>query len=210
MKPLKIALSLLLLALFPLQQTNATVISQSCYEDYRPGTYYPPELLGTICETYATYALGGTAAISSTNGNPFMTVNIIGTMSQYTSVTTDTSGYSTGYTITDMTFTATGLGTYSLTNYPSWGGAQNSITGGGFTTDNTTMWDIWSDGVNATAVTLDGSDPDFISGLNLYVNGVKTYVADVHLSAVPVPAAFWLFGTGLVGLAGVAKRKNRV
>lgn len=28
------------------------------------------------------------------------------------------------------------------------------------------------------------------------------------LSAVPVPAAFWLFGTGLLGLAGVARRKK--
>ena len=29
-------------------------------------------------------------------------------------------------------------------------------------------------------------------------------------TAVPVPAAVWLFGTGLLGLIGVARRKNRV
>ncbi len=29
-------------------------------------------------------------------------------------------------------------------------------------------------------------------------------------SAVPVPAAMWLFGSGLLGLIGVAKRKNKV
>lgn len=30
---------------------------------------------------------------------------------------------------------------------------------------------------------------------------------DVQISQVPVPAAVWLFGTGLVGLAGVARRR---
>lgn len=30
------------------------------------------------------------------------------------------------------------------------------------------------------------------------------------LSAVPVPAAFWLFGSGLLGLVGFARRKNTV
>lgn len=29
-------------------------------------------------------------------------------------------------------------------------------------------------------------------------------------SPVPVPAAVWLFGSGLIGLAGVARRKNRI
>jgi hypothetical protein len=28
------------------------------------------------------------------------------------------------------------------------------------------------------------------------------------VSAVPVPAAVWLFGSGLLGLAGVARRKQ--
>jgi len=28
------------------------------------------------------------------------------------------------------------------------------------------------------------------------------------VSAVPVPAAFWLFGSGLIGLVGFARRKK--
>jgi hypothetical protein len=55
-----------------------------------------------------------------------------------------------------------------------------------------------------------------LAGLNLYVmndffnnggtvlNGTVTVV-----SAVPVPAAFYLFGTGLLGLAGVARERRR-
>ena len=31
---------------------------------------------------------------------------------------------------------------------------------------------------------------------------------DIHVSAVPVPAAIWLFGSGLLGLVGVARRKR--
>jgi len=30
----------------------------------------------------------------------------------------------------------------------------------------------------------------------------------VSASAVPVPAAVWLFGSGLIGLIGVARRKK--
>jgi hypothetical protein len=39
--------------------------------------------------------------------------------------------------------------------------------------------------------------------------GFGTYlVRDKNLSAVPVPAAVWLFGSGLLGLVGVARRKQ--
>jgi hypothetical protein len=31
---------------------------------------------------------------------------------------------------------------------------------------------------------------------------------NIVVSAVPVPAAFWLFGSGLIGLIGVARRKK--
>ncbi len=36
----------------------------------------------------------------------------------------------------------------------------------------------------------------------------KTYYDDNLASAVPVPAAAWLFGSGLIGLVGIARRKN--
>jgi hypothetical protein len=32
----------------------------------------------------------------------------------------------------------------------------------------------------------------------------------VSISAIPVPAAVWLFGSGLIGLVGLARRKNQV
>lgn len=33
------------------------------------------------------------------------------------------------------------------------------------------------------------------------------YISKIEFSAVPVPAAAWLFGSGLLGLIGVARRK---
>jgi hypothetical protein len=33
-------------------------------------------------------------------------------------------------------------------------------------------------------------------------------IDDVNLSVIPVPAAVWLFGSGLLGLVGVARRKK--
>ena len=44
----------------------------------------------------------------------------------------------------------------------------------------------------------------FAGAWNLGTNGALTY----SVSAVPVPPAAWLFGSGLVGLVGVARRKN--
>ncbi len=35
-----------------------------------------------------------------------------------------------------------------------------------------------------------------------------TYSFDLLLTPVPVPAAVWLFGSGLIGLIGVARRKK--
>lgn len=41
-----------------------------------------------------------------------------------------------------------------------------------------------------------------------YGDQVDFNPAAVTVSAVPVPAAVWLFGSGLIGLAGIAKRRS--
>jgi hypothetical protein len=50
-------------------------------------------------------------------------------------------------------------------------------------------------------------------GSNIYEitfsNGVVTSV-DAVPTVIPVPAAAWLFGSGLLGLVGVARRRARV
>ena len=43
---------------------------------------------------------------------------------------------------------------------------------------------------------------------NLHTNLYPTGEINGYFSPVPVPAAVWLFGTGLIGLAGVARRRR--
>lgn len=59
---------------------------------------------------------------------------------------------------------------------------------------------------SATATVSEGLLSGIVSSLHL-VNADITYTYD-DISAVPVPAAIWLFGSGLVGLVGVARRKK--
>lgn len=54
---------------------------------------------------------------------------------------------------------------------------------------------------------LNGSDwlsSDFITAIPVTYEG-----ADITVGAVPVPAAVWLFGSGLIGLVGIARRRTQ-
>jgi hypothetical protein len=72
---------------------------------------------------------------------------------------------------------------------------------------------LWS-GVYGTGYTLDytavvpKADPSGFGGVpyQLHLVGV---VNEAVVSAVPVPAAVWLFGSGLLGLVGIARRKKK-
>lgn len=92
-----------------------------------------------------------------------------------------------------------------------YGGTDVSVTFTGTKADSTTV---------ATTFTLDGSDgwetflfgDEFSSLTSLVWNNVADYHAfdniTVEASSVPVPAAIWLLGSGLVGLAGLRRKKN--
>jgi hypothetical protein len=63
----------------------------------------------------------------------------------------------------------------------------------------------------------DGSAFSFVSNYNAIVPGnaytiefgsVTGEIFGVDLAPVPVPAAVWLFGSGLIGLVGIARRKK--
>lgn len=91
------------------------------------------------------------------------------------------------------------------------------------TTFNTTSLCNWTDHMSCYGMAVSGETPLFddgiagspmidgpFMGLNLTLDigsGNSLHVTGVP-SAVPVPAAVWLFGSGLIGLIGVARRKK--
>ncbi|RRQ21596.1 VPLPA-CTERM sorting domain-containing protein [Thiohalobacter thiocyanaticus] len=49
---------------------------------------------------------------------------------------------------------------------------------------------------------------DFALGTELLNGEIIFGHSEASLSAVPVPAAVWLFGSGLAGLVGIARRRR--
>ncbi len=72
-----------------------------------------------------------------------------------------------------------------------------------------TVWMLASgdpdgDGVNGIPMAAGGPFAGFNANFNASMGGI----ADVSDIPIPVPAAVWLFGSGLIGLVGIARRKK--
>lgn len=116
--------------------------------------------------------------------------------------TTDIGGGLLDIAVEDYSFIAN-IVSYGLDGVATFG---NSITGSLMTGGSTTV---------ATASLAEGF---FLSGLDSIVwfhgeNGVEAELnmdlgGTLEASAVPLPAGVWLFGSGLIGLIGVARRKK--
>jgi hypothetical protein len=81
--------------------------------------------------------------------------------------------------------------------YANWNSTSGSIQEfnvGGLATLTPTGPSTWE--LSFTHTQLDGPFPDFTSEINM------------EISQVPVPAAAWLFGSGLLGMIGTARRKK--
>ena len=80
---------------------------------------------------------------------------------------------------------------------------------GDFTMASVTFQAIGS-GVSSLLMTEWGANPWAGGGslLNPEFGAASVAVTEIPVSAVPIPAAIWLFGSGLIGLIGFAKRKK--
>ena len=125
-----------------------------------------------------------------------------------------------GLTWTAHSGTTFGPGTYTIPTIE--GGTYTGIvvgagqTGGhilfnwGATTniDVVNVWD--TDGSTACAQQYCSSDidGDGIRGIGMIDGAFPGFNANFDFTVVPVPAAVWLFGSGLLGLVGVARRRK--
>ena len=75
--------------------------------------------------------------------------------------------------------------------------------------DVVNVWDVnglvytSTDGIATNPV-----NPDGVRGYGMLDGAFPGFNANFDFTAVPVPAAVWLFGSGLLGLVGVARRRK--
>ena len=131
-----------------------------------------------------------------------------------------------GFTWTAHDGTTFGPGTYTFASVEG-GTYTNVVVGAGqvgghilFDWNTTTnidvinVWDVVGDTYTSTDVAADAINgtvqPNGIRGLQMIDGAFPGFEANFDFVApIPVPAAVWLFGSGLVGLVGVARRRRR-
>ncbi len=151
---------------------------------------------------------GGIIGITDNNLNPLNTAAL-----QAGNVTTWGSGFEGDIqNFIAPTYTAGGT-VYSFSNGTPGGSVWGAATGntGGST-------DLYGQGPNSAGIGLGTSVPLYGVTGNNGTGTVQSYIlGDLELtvngtletiSAVPLPAAVWLFASGLLGLAGVGRRRS--
>ena len=104
-----------------------------------------------------------------------------------------------GGTYTGVVVGAGQVGGHILFNW----GANSNI-------DVVNVWDVGAGGVYTSVDAPAGNpvNPDGIPGFGMIDGAFLGFGANFDFTAVPVPAAVWLFGSGLLGLVGVARRRK--
>jgi len=107
-------------------------------------------------------------------------------------------------------FSATCTGTdVCFHDFGNWG--NNNALNYGFPTEG----QIGGGSVGFYSILTDNSSPTLksiasqVGTFDLATDGTLTFAGVGAVSTVPVPAAVWLFGSGLVGMVGVARRKKQ-
>ena len=76
--------------------------------------------------------------------------------------------------------------------------------------DVVNVWDVTgNDYFSTDGIAGNPVNPDGIRGYGMIDGPFPGFNANFDFTAVPVPAAVWLFGSGLVGLVGVARRRRK-
>lgn len=142
---------------------------------------------------------GSDLTLSETNGTVFPSVD--GTEFSFTNTTTSnktgTWNYTPGAGDPGTRYWATKAGN----NFRLFWEVQSSAVASGGACDVTDVYTLGCLNEALTTTTGDWTTPS-----NKSLSHITFY--DTGTTVVPVPAAVWLFGSGLLGLAGVARRKK--
>ncbi|MDH5473910.1 MAG: VPLPA-CTERM sorting domain-containing protein [Gammaproteobacteria bacterium] len=92
------------------------------------------------------------------------------------------------------------LSSFALDVYANWGLAYEAQTD--------TLWSLGSYGTSGWSILNISKDGTVLE--STVINGLTGNLlgGEMRISSVPVPAAVWLFGSGLIGLFGFARRKK--
>lgn len=143
---------------------------------------------GDLTYTYIGKEAGSTNAFVTSSGSDFfLTADFLGLPGTVSGSTFETSQSSAGY----LDFSFVGLGTCCVNPGIFTNGVGNLFPGGVLSfavsmLDETSLYLMFGDGAG---------DKDF-----------DDMLVRVDVSPVPVPAAFWLFGTALIGFIGISRR----
>ena len=75
--------------------------------------------------------------------------------------------------------------------------------------DVVNVWDVTGNTYTSTdGISGNPANPDGVRGYGMLDGAFAGFNANFDFTAVPVPAAVWLFGSGLLGLVGVARRRK--
>jgi hypothetical protein len=88
--------------------------------------------------------------------------------------------------------------------------AADLTASGNFSYDWEILWEITQTGTTALVLTVD-TDADGIPGTAMHQGPFPGFTHQINGSltaVVPIPAAAWLFGSGLLGLIGLSKKKK--
>lgn len=111
-----------------------------------------------------------------------------------------------GIAITTIDTVNNGDGTWTFTNTNTSGTLSVDDPGAfafGYTDDSGANWSATAESWTEILPTIWAIEYAYNPGV------VKTaFLKVAHVSLVPVPAAVWLFGSGLIGLIGIARRKK--
>ena len=152
----------------------------------------------------------GTSQASSMGANGFTANGSGDAFDQYP------QGWSISSSIFDINFSLTTDTDLELTGFmDSWDGWNDSVIGYVSLYDGTgnVLYNQSVSSFNSFenilfSSLLGAGDYRFIAASDpFFTASGSSYDVQVSLTSVPVPAAVWLFGSGLIGLAGFAKRK---